>query len=234
LTRPSGDLPTPAAPTTAAEAIQRLRLSLDDLTLIPIDPDDTEPQAMLVESGIVPPGKEHWIFQLLCNRAPTLPARLEAFQQYHQRARETSGPSRWEVHFGVHHKDQLIGAQTIRASQFPEKREIGTGSYLARAHQGQGIGTRMRAMVLEWAFAYLGAEIARSGYIPSNKASQKVSARLGYIPDGTEHIDGPDRRGYDVQKVILNRAQWMRHRPEWLEQLQVDGTQHFRQAMGLQ
>ncbi len=64
--------------------------------------------------------------------------------------------------------------------------EVSTGSWLGRQHQGQGIGTEMRAAVLPLAFAGLGAEYAVSAAYSDNPASRGVSARLGYAADGIE------------------------------------------------
>ena len=69
-----------------------------------------------------------------------------------------------------------------------------TGSWLGRSFQGRGIGTEMRAAVLELAFRGLGAATAESGALEGNAASARVSEKLGYRHDGLER-GRPTRRG---------------------------------------
>jgi RimJ/RimL family protein N-acetyltransferase len=84
---------------------------------------------------------------------------------------------------------------------------VHTGSWLGRDHQGQGIGTQMRAAVLWLAFAGLGAESACSGAFEDNLASIAVSRKLGYQDDG---IDRYVRRGEPVvsRRFRLDRQAW--------------------------
>src|SRR5262249_54260244 len=72
------------------------------------------------------------------------------------------------------------------AKDFAVVREVHTGSWIGLRHQGQGIGTEMRAAVLSLAFDYLGAESARSHAHSDNAASIGVSRKLGYTDDGSE------------------------------------------------
>ncbi len=80
------------------------------------------------------------------------------------------------------------------------------------AHQRQGIGTEMRAAVLLFAFDHLGALRARTEAFVDNAASQRVSARLGYRPDGGATLA---RRGApaDLVRLTVDRAQFVR--PDW-------------------
>ena len=59
-------------------------------------------------------------------------------------------------------------------------RSVATGSWLGLRHQGHGIGKEMRAAVLHFAFAGLGAIEALSGAWDDNKPSLGVErgARL--------------------------------------------------------
>lgn len=78
-------------------------------------------------------------------------------------------------------------------------------------HQGQGIGTDMRAAVLQLAFAGLDAETAGSGAFEYNQISLSVSRKLGYEPDG---IRRQAIRGRMVveHRLRLTRVAWERHR----------------------
>jgi RimJ/RimL family protein N-acetyltransferase len=77
-------------------------------------------------------------------------------------------------------------------------------------HQGQGIGTEMRAAVLHLAFAGLGAEEALSTAFEDNHASRAVSRKLGYAENG---IGRQVVRGVATTEhhVRLTRADWEKH-----------------------
>lgn len=86
-------------------------------------------------------------------------------------------------------------------------REVGTGSWLGRQYQGQGIGTAIRAAVLALAFDRLGAQFATSAAYPHNAASLAVSRKLGYVRDGRDrHLN----RGQpaDLIRLRLDRETW--------------------------
>ena len=88
-----------------------------------------------------------------------------------------------------------IGVQALRTKDFARTREVDTGSWLGRAHQGQGLGTEMRAGVLTFAFELLGATRAVSGAIDGNPQSLAVSRRLGYEVTGTSTVAPRGARG---------------------------------------
>ena len=90
---------------------------------------------------------------------------------------------------------------------FAAKRTIATGSWLGARHQGRGIGTEMRAAVVELAFRHLGAEAVTSGAFESNHASRRVSAKLGYREVGREELSP---RGTPQPHVVLRleRRDW--------------------------
>ncbi|GII56511.1 succinyl-CoA transferase Rv0802c [Planotetraspora thailandica] len=93
-------------------------------------------------------------------------------------------PEQWCCNFVVVHKGRVVGTQDVSASDFLVTREVHTGSWLGRAHQGHGLGTEMRAAVLDLAFAGLGAQTAVSSAFLDNLASLAVSGKLGYQRDG--------------------------------------------------
>ncbi|MGN9838801.1 GNAT family N-acetyltransferase [Nonomuraea sp. H19] len=93
-------------------------------------------------------------------------------------------PEQWSGNFVAVHEGRVIGTQDLSASDFPITREVHTGSWLGRAHQGAGLGTEMRAAVLHLAFAGLAAQTAVSSAFLDNPASLAVSRKLGYRPDG--------------------------------------------------
>jgi hypothetical protein len=86
-------------------------------------------------------------------------------------------------------------------------REVGSFSWLGLRHHGQGIGTEMRAAVLDLAFAGLGAAEATSGAFEDNGPSLRVSAKLGYEPDGIERL-AADGRTTTTRRLRLSRRRW--------------------------
>lgn len=120
-------------------------------------------------------------------------------------------PDDWFLDLAVFHEGAVVGAQGIRARDLAITRRVGTGSWLGRRHQGQGIGTEMRAAVLELAFTGLGAEEAVSSAFADNRASHAVSRKLGYQPNGIDRR--AIRGGLTVDhRMLLTRADWERHR----------------------
>jgi len=98
----------------------------------------------------------------------------------------------------------------VSAHDFAVLREVATGSWLGLEHQGEGIGTEMRAAVLHLAFAGLGAVSAISGAFSDNGASLGVSRKLGYAADG---ITREVRRGQaaTTQRLRIDARAWRRN-----------------------
>ncbi|KAB8193461.1 GNAT family N-acetyltransferase [Nonomuraea phyllanthi] len=114
-------------------------------------------------------------------------------------------PGNWCCNFVVVHEGRVIGTQDLTARSFPVTREVHTGSWLGRAHQGQGLGTEMRAAVLHLAFEGLAARTAVSSAFLDNPASLAVSRKLGYRPDGMEVHQVRGRRAVQ-QRLRLDRS----------------------------
>lgn len=90
----------------------------------------------------------------------------------------------WWLGLAVFLDEQPIGRIALRAERFRVVREVRTSSWLGLAHQGRGLGTEARTGVLSLAFDHLGAMAALTEVFQDNHASQGVSRRLGYVPDG--------------------------------------------------
>ncbi|MEV0091705.1 GNAT family protein [Streptomyces sp. NPDC050738] len=116
-------------------------------------------------------------------------------------------PADWNLSLVVLHQDKVVGRMDLMAKEFATTREVLTGSWLGLAHQGQGIGTEMRAAALHLAFAGLDARSATSGALSDNAQSLGVSRKLGYRDDGTETLSV---RGEAVtlQRLRIDRADW--------------------------
>jgi RimJ/RimL family protein N-acetyltransferase len=105
------------------------------------------------------------------------------------------------------------------------ERTANSGSWLARAFHGRGIGTEMPAALLALAFDGLGAHCATTGAFEDDPASARVSQKLGYAETGIQIVtvrDAPVRE----RRFELTREAWARDtrraRPaeiEGLEQL---------------
>jgi RimJ/RimL family protein N-acetyltransferase len=151
--------------------------------------------------------------------------------QFYWSQRAELRPDRWSVHFLVRLDGAVIGTQGMAAKDFAVTRQVNTGSWLGRRHQGRGMGTEMRAAVLQLAFDHLGAAVARSDAFVDNRASHEVSRKLGYVADGTEVLA---RRGAAAveQRLVLNREAFERHRPQWTAE--VKGcTEDCRTMLGV-
>jgi RimJ/RimL family protein N-acetyltransferase len=108
------------------------------------------------------------------------------------------------------------------AADFPALREVRTGSWLGRAHQGRGIGKEMRSAVLHLAFEGLGAETARTDAWEDNLASLHVTRSLGYQEDGERRAL---RRGQPVRMLEFRmpRADWSATRRDDIVITGLDG-----------
>jgi RimJ/RimL family protein N-acetyltransferase len=134
---------------------------------------------------------------------------VDSTVEYHLRTREEWRPERWSLALCVFLGGRPVGGQDLRGVEFGSRREFETGSWLGRDYQGLGYGTEMREAVLELGFAGLGGVAAISGAFDFNKASLRVSEKLGYEPV-EETTFAP--RGEPQRELVvrLTRAEWER------------------------
>jgi RimJ/RimL family protein N-acetyltransferase len=144
------------------------------------------------------------------------------------RGRATWSPEKWAWCGMVTVGDTVVGVQDILANNFHDERVVETGSWLGRAHQGQGIGREMRAAILHFAFAGLGATQATSGYLAGNVSSQRVSESLGYRVVGDEEITSRGRPRRTI-KLALDRAEWEAQRRD---DIRIEGLDAARERFG--
>jgi RimJ/RimL family protein N-acetyltransferase len=135
----------------------------------------------LAKAGIHPP--EEMPFGFAWTDMPS-PQFERNFMQYHWSTRAGWKPDDWTFDLAVWLDGRLVGTQGLRGQQFPVMRTVGTGSWLARAYQRQGIGREMRSAILAFAFDHLGAERATSEVFVDNPRSIGVSRALGYQENG--------------------------------------------------
>jgi RimJ/RimL family protein N-acetyltransferase len=129
------------------------------------------------------------------------------FAAFHLGLRADWRPEDWMLECGVWADGRLVGAQALRGVGFHDRREVSTGSWLGCAFQGSGYGTEMRAAILHLAFAGLGAEVAESGALEGNVASERVSEKLGYSRAGERTVT-PRRAPVREQIFRLDAATW--------------------------
>jgi RimJ/RimL family protein N-acetyltransferase len=131
----------------------------------------------------------------------------------------------WSLGLGVFTLDgEPRGMVSLGASDFPVVREVSTSSWLGLAHQRQGFGTEARIGLLTLAFEHLGAAAAVTEVFPDNHASQGVSRKLGYEPDGISR----DARGSEVlvsDRLRLTRDRWLANSHEGIS---VEGIEECR------
>lgn len=117
-------------------------------------------------------------------------------------------PADWRLGLGVFvHDEKPVGMVTLRARDFTVVREVTSASWIGLEHQGRGLGTEARTGLLALAFDHLGATDATTEVFPDNHASQGVSRKLGYQPDGISR----DARGDELlvsDRLRLTAARW--------------------------
>jgi len=185
--------------------IYRLRLRTERLELrLPATFDEIADLADTAAAGVHDPGFMPFGFPWTAAE-PHAAARSVAL--WYHRAIGRWDDQAWTLPFLVFHEGRAIGVQEVKGSRFAISREVSTGSWMGRVHQGQGLGTEMRAAVLHFAFAGLDAEFATSGSYDGNAASAGVSRRLGYREDGIKHPV--------VQGVRRTEQRWRLSREDW-------------------
>ena len=135
----------------------------------------------------------------------------------------------WRLHFVVTVDGEPVGMQDLIGIEFAKFGTVSTFSWLAADQRGRGIGVEMRAAVLHLAFAGLAAHEATSEAFIDNPASNRVSGRLGYEPNGTSWAT---RRGDAalMQRWRLTRGGWAKIRRDDIE---LTGVQECRPVLGL-
>lgn len=138
-------------------------------------------------------------------------------------------PVAWRLGLGVFRGEQALGHVTLRAIDYPVLREATSSSWLGLEHHGQGYGTAARVGLLALLFDHLDAQAALSEAFVDNVASQRVSRRLGYAPDGIVR----DAYGIEVRtsdRLRLTRETWLAgtHPP-----VEVSGVRDCLPLLGL-
>jgi RimJ/RimL family protein N-acetyltransferase len=156
--------------------------------------------------GIHPP--DEMPFAVPWTDASGDPGFVDDFVAHHQQRHAAWTPQEWSLNQLALHEGAPVGSQALRATRFAVDRTVDTGSWLGTASQGRGLGTEMRAAVLELAFDRIGARVAQSGWLEGGAAqSAGVSARLGYREVGT-HLERPRGEPVAHHDLVLEAADW--------------------------
>jgi RimJ/RimL family protein N-acetyltransferase len=167
--------------------------------------DELVELARLAERGVHPP--EEMPFAIAWTDRIGESDFLDGFLEFHEGALARWSPDDWMLNFLVWADGELVGTQGMLAERFAEQPVVNTGSWLGQEHQRRGIGTEMRAAVLELAFRGLGARRAESSWLEGNEASRRVSEKLGYVATG-ERTQTPRGEPVADHVVAIEREVW--------------------------
>ncbi|MDL4773648.1 MULTISPECIES: GNAT family N-acetyltransferase [Thermomonosporaceae] len=203
-----------------------LRVRTPRLELRLPTPDELDELAELSAQGIHQPGTMPfavpWTDQPPAGRARSV-------MQFHWRTLGEWTPQDWTLPLVILLDGTVVGSQSLTGRAFPIMREVETGSWLGLRHQGQGIGTEMRAAAVHLAFAGLNAESAVTAAMTDNPASITVSNKIGYRRNGLVRTVVGGTLRYK-QHFALDRDAWEAHRTVPVE---IDGLEPCLPQFGL-
>jgi RimJ/RimL family protein N-acetyltransferase len=122
----------------------------------------------------------------------------------------------WRLYFVVVIDGEPVGMQDLSGIDFATFGTVTTFSWLSPDARGGGFGKEMRQAVLHLAFEGLRAREAGSDAFVDNRASNRISEALGYVPNG---VSWDTRRGEPAQIKCwrLTREQWAEQRRDDIE-----------------
>lgn len=202
-----------------------LRIEAGPLVLRPIT-DDVLPELVdLALGGIHDP--KMMPFNVPWTDAP--PDRLPLnFTLYHWGQRASWSPEHWGLEFAVEHEGRVVGCQSFATHNYAVTRTGETGSWLGKPFHGAGIGTMMRQAICAFCFDHLDADEITSAAFADNPASNAVSRKVGYQPNGTQRKTRREGEWKGSQQWLLTRETFNRG-PE----ITVSGVPEFRAFIGL-
>lgn len=190
------------------DLLQDLRVECDGVALKVPAVSDAMAAADLVAVGLYAPGESVTIGDWYDPAEPMASARRSLC--YQVSCWTGPGPLT-ELPFAIIAHGQIVGAQGLHANApFAITREFLTGSWIGRRHRGKGIGTLARWCALYLAFEVLGAHTVRSEASLDNAASQRVSTKCGYLPDGTSvAVHGPTQARLEAIRFRHDLERWL-------------------------
>ena len=137
-------------------------------------------------------------------------------------------PQRWSLEFAVEYDGRVVGCQGFSTENYAVTRTGETGSWLGRPFHGRGIGTAMRQAICAFCFDHLEAEEVESAAFTDNPASNAVSRKVGYQPNGRVRKSRREGEWQHNQRFLLTPETFVRGEP-----ITVTGVEAFRRFIGL-
>ena len=209
--------------------ISGIRVRSGDLELRYLDDEHLLELARLAGDGVHAPDAMPFVVPWT-RGTPTEVAR--SVLAYQWAARASTSPQKWNLELAVVRAGEVLGSQAVMASNFPVLRTAETGSWLGLRHQGQGVGTRMRLMVLHLLFEGLGGLRATTSAFADNAASNGVTRRIGYAENGVDVVDREGRPAESL-RYVLDRATWDARPAALRPDVTLAGIQAVREQLRL-
>lgn len=140
-------------------------------------------------------------------------------------------PAKWRLELAVFADGEPIGVQAVHAEHYAIIRQVTTGSWLRLDRHGNGLGTEMREAALALMFDHLSGESARTFTYDHNAASNRVSEKLGYQPDGIDIVAKEDGKAHVVRRYRMSKDDWQ---SRTRSAVKVDGVADARTWFGLE
>jgi RimJ/RimL family protein N-acetyltransferase len=152
--------------------------------------------------------------------------------QYAWGRRGLLSPDDWCLQMAVLRDGEVLGMQDAFARHFPVTRSAETGSWLGLRHHGQGVGWRMRLLVLHLLFDGLGAMTATTSGFADNPASLGVTRKLGYRENGIATM-AREGAAVECRQFRMEREDWDA-RPGWMRpEVALHGVGPVRELLGI-
>ncbi len=203
-----------------------LRLSSGDMELSPVREVDLPELAEIARGGVRRNGVQAFIVDWDSGSDEQIARNLA---QYHWATRANFTVDDWTIEFTVRVGERIVGIQGVTGRRFPQTRTVSTGSWLARAEQGKGLGTRARGIMIDAFITHFDAERFETAYFDGNVASRRVSEKLGYSPNGDRRTIGQNGTTQIENKMVLFSEDFRRHPGE----VEVAGAETVRAFLGL-
>jgi RimJ/RimL family protein N-acetyltransferase len=202
-----------------------LRVVVGSLELRGLADDDIAALGALAQRGVHPPERMPFYHPWTDAPAETIPLGMA---QYHWSQRARFSPAGWSLDLGVWLDGELVGCQGFSTSDYLVTRTGETGSWLGIAHQGKGIGTRMRQAMCAFLFDHLDAAEITSGAFLDNPASIAVSHKVGYVDNGVSRKKRREGEMAEHLALRLTPQTFVRGEP-----VEVEGAGALRRFIGL-
>lgn len=210
-----------------------LRITRGPLELRGIGDEEMLALLRVVQGGIHAPERMPFLFPWTDASPQDLPFK---YLQWWARGMATWSREAWALDLCALWEGEVVGVQGVATSDFLTFRYGETGSWLGSGFQGRGIGTAMRQALCAFLFDHLDfAEITSAAFV-DNAASNAVSRKVGYRPNGTVRklrgrtaADPEDGRVAALENRYLLTPDDLVRGPE----LSVEGVAPVRRLIGL-